>query len=132
MSTLLNAWTVPRPVRKIGTSARLALSITTGMDGPPPPATDCEIDDTHQRVSAKTATPPTTSRAVIRTKRRASAHGHLSWLIFQWPGALRSQLCVYSTSTVSGKATILANKMEELVGSEDSLAYPRMTKIWPY
>src|ERR1700730_11733610 len=80
MSTLLNAWTVPRPVRKIGTSARLALSIMTGMDGPLLPATDCEIDDPHQRVSAKTATPPTTRRTVIRTKRRTSALGDRSWL----------------------------------------------------
>jgi hypothetical protein len=58
---------------------------------------------------------PAASRAMIRIKRRTSALDHRSWWVVQWRKALRSQLSVYPTSTVSGMVTRLANEMEERV-----------------
>jgi hypothetical protein len=78
-------------------------------------ATDCEIDEPHQRVSIETVAAPAVSRAMIRIKRRTSALDHRSWRVFQWPKTLRSQLYPYPTPTVSGKVTRLANELEEPV-----------------
>jgi hypothetical protein len=48
------------------------LSVTTGMPGPLLRATDCEIDEPHQRVSIETAPAPAASRAMIRIMRRCA------------------------------------------------------------
>src|ERR1700730_804550 len=102
----------------------------TGMATPPPRATDCEMDGFHQRISAKTVTAPAAHRAMIRTRRRTSAPGYRIRLV-QCPSALRSQLCVYSTATVQGNLTLLADEMKP-AASGDSLAHPRISKIWPH
>src|ERR1700726_1152047 len=130
MSTLLNACTVPRPARKTGTSARLALLVMTGTATSPPRAADCAGEGCHQRVSTRIAAAPAASRAVIRTKRRTSAPGYRFLA-----GAMAERV----TKPVMGlldfdrlrKVTLWPLRMEEAAGGIIQHA-TRISKIWPH